>query len=80
MVVLPLFWDQYDNAQRVDETRFGVRLPTYTFEPADLTGAIDRLLAGNLPRRLSEIGAEIRSRDGVARAGEAIEAVGLAAR
>ena len=32
MVVLPLFWDQYDNAQRVDETGFGVRLPTYAFE------------------------------------------------
>ena len=29
MVVLPIFWDQHDNAQRVDETGFGVRLPTY---------------------------------------------------
>src|SRR5206468_9303396 len=29
MVALPLFWDQYDNAQRVDETGFGVRLATY---------------------------------------------------
>ena len=45
MIVLPLFWDQYDNAQRVDETGFGVRLPTYAFEPEQLTGAIDRLLA-----------------------------------
>src|SRR4051812_38780936 len=29
MVVLPLFWDQYDNAQRVAETGFGIRLDTY---------------------------------------------------
>ena len=33
MIAMPVFWDQYDNAQRVDETGFGVRLPTYTFEP-----------------------------------------------
>ena len=45
MVVLPLFWDQHDNAQRVDETGFGVRLPTYAFEPDQLAGAIDRLVA-----------------------------------
>jgi UDP:flavonoid glycosyltransferase YjiC (YdhE family) len=76
MIVLPLFWDQYDNAQRVDETGFGVRLPTYAFEDGDLRGAIDRLLGGDLPRRMAEIGAEIRAKDGVARAAEAIEAVG----
>ena len=45
MIVLPLFWDQVDNAQRVDETGFGVRLPTYDFRDAELTGAIDQLLA-----------------------------------
>jgi MGT family glycosyltransferase len=81
MVVLPLFWDQYDNAQRVDETGFGVRLPTYTFEPSELTGAIDRLLGDvALRTRLAGIGAEIRARDGVAKAAAAIEAAGLAAR
>ena len=45
MVVLPLFWDQYDNAQRIHETGFGARLPTYACEPGELRAAIDRLLA-----------------------------------
>jgi UDP:flavonoid glycosyltransferase YjiC (YdhE family) len=81
MVVLPLFWDQYDNAQRVDETGFGVRLPTYGFEPDELTGAIDELVGNvELRTRLAGIGAEIRARDGVAKAAAAIESVGLAAR
>jgi MGT family glycosyltransferase len=47
MVVLPLFWDQYDNAQRMDELGFGKRLPTYAFEPEQLSGAIDGLLGGS---------------------------------
>ena len=44
MVALPLFWDQYDNAQRVHETGLGIRLDTYGHDGAELTGAIDRLL------------------------------------
>jgi MGT family glycosyltransferase len=78
MIVLPLFWDQYDNAQRVDETGFGVRLPTYAFGDADLRGAITRLIGDvGLRNRLASIGAEIRAKDGVAKAAEAIEAVGV---
>ena len=34
MVVLPIFWDQYDNAQRMHETGLGVRLATYECEAA----------------------------------------------
>src|SRR5690349_24833401 len=54
-------------------------LRTYAFEPAELTGAIDRLLGDvELRTRLAGIGARIRARDGVAKAAAAIEAVGLA--
>jgi hypothetical protein len=45
MVVLPLFWDQHDNAQRLDETGLGIRLDTYAHAPEELTAALDRLLA-----------------------------------
>jgi len=81
MVVLPLFWDQYDNAQRVDETGFGRRVATYAFADDELRRAIDELLANvELRTRLAGVGAEIRARDGVARAAAAIEEVGLTAR
>ena len=80
-VLLPLFWDQYDNAQRVDETGFGVRLPTYAFADDDLRGAIDRLLRDvDLRGRMARNGAEIRAKDGVAKAADAIETTGLAGR
>ncbi len=76
MIVLPLFWDQYDNAQRVDETGFGVRLRTYDFADDELHGAIERLLASPIRGRLGDISRQIRTRDGVAGAADAIAAVG----
>jgi MGT family glycosyltransferase len=76
MVVLPLFWDQVDNAQRVHETGLGVRLPAYDFEHAQLTGAIDALLANSaLHDRLAAMSRRIRSQSGTARAASMIEAV-----
>ena len=42
MILLPLFWDQYDNAQRVHEPGYGGRLDTYTFTPEELTGLNSR--------------------------------------
>jgi UDP:flavonoid glycosyltransferase YjiC (YdhE family) len=74
MIVLPLFWDQYDNAQRVDERGYGVRLDTYGFSDADLFGAIDRLLADKeLRDRIEADGAAIRSFDGLRVAADLIE-------
>jgi MGT family glycosyltransferase len=76
MIVLPLFWDQVDNAQRVDETGFGVRLPAYDFDDAELIGAIDRLVADRaLHARLAAISHSIRSHRGTERAASLIESV-----
>lgn len=79
MVLLPLFWDQYDNAQRMDELGFGIRLATYAFTDAELHGAVDRLLADTeLRARLDGIGRAIRERDGLTAGADVIEQVGLA--
>ena len=76
MILLPLFWDQYDNAQRVHETGFGIRLATYAFDDAQLTGAIDQLLANHeLRSRLAAIGADIRAHSGVTKAADLLERV-----
>jgi MGT family glycosyltransferase len=78
MVVLPLFWDQVDNAQRLDETGFGVRVPTYEFEAGDLTGAIDRLMGDRaLQRRLAAISARLQAHPGTSLAADLIEQVAL---
>jgi MGT family glycosyltransferase len=74
MILLPLFWDQYDNAQRVHETGFGVRLPTYAFEAAEMTAAIDRLLGDDvLHARLAAISTRLRANPGTVRAADLIE-------
>jgi MGT family glycosyltransferase len=76
MIVLPLFWDQVDNAQRVDETGFGRRLSTYGFEDAELTGAVDELLADDgLAQRLSAMSRRIQATSGTVRAADLIERV-----
>ncbi len=76
MVVLPLFWDQYDNAQRVDETGFGVRLATYEHEPAELRAAIDRLLDdAALADHLDAVSRRLRATPGTERAADLIEAL-----
>jgi MGT family glycosyltransferase len=76
MIVLPIFWDQHDNAQRVHETSHGVHLQTYSFEDQDLVGAIDRLLGDeSLRRRLKAASARLQARPGTRRAADLIEEV-----
>ncbi len=76
MVVLPLFWDQYDNAQRLDETGLGVRLDTYRHS-SRRTDRGDRPPAGNaeLGRRLREMSRALRAAQGTERAADLIEQV-----
>jgi MGT family glycosyltransferase len=81
MIALPLFWDQYDNAQRIDETGFGVRLRTYDFEDAELIGAVERLLADTALRsRMDAIGQRVRAADGIGKAARLLSSLAAEAR
>jgi MGT family glycosyltransferase len=74
MVVLPLFWDQHDNAQRLDETGYGIRLDTYEHSGEQLLTAIERLLGDERlagPRRTTA--ARLQSLPGTERAADLIE-------
>lgn len=74
MVLLPLFWDQYDNAQRIDETGLGVRLDTYGHAPEELRAAVDRLLGdAAVAARLDEISRDLQAAPGTVKAADLIE-------
>jgi UDP:flavonoid glycosyltransferase YjiC (YdhE family) len=76
MIVLPLFWDQHDNAQRMDELGLGVRLATYEFSDAEMHGALDRLLGDQaLRERLAVAAGQIQARQGLRTAAQVIEQV-----
>jgi UDP:flavonoid glycosyltransferase YjiC (YdhE family) len=75
MVVLPIFWDQHDNAQRIEETGFGARLDTYRHGGEELADAIDRLLADTeLHSRLATTSKRLQAARGTERAADLIEA------
>jgi UDP:flavonoid glycosyltransferase YjiC (YdhE family) len=76
MIVLPLFWDQYDNAQRVHELGFGVRLATYTFTNEAMDAALTTVLDPVLRQRLTSVGERVRARDGLHHGADIIESVG----
>ena len=74
MVALPLFWDQYDNAQRVAETGYGIRLATYEFDDSELLEAVDRLIADEpLRGRMAAIAARVQASPGTVKAADLIE-------
>ncbi len=78
MILLPLFWDQYDNAQRMDELGFGVRLATYAFTDEEMDAALAHVLSPEVRAAAAARGEAIRAREGLVHGADVIEAVGRA--
>ena len=76
MIALPLFWDQHDNAQRIEETGFGRRLDTYGFGDEEISEAIDGLLGdAALAKRLRDVSSKLQASPGTERAADLIESL-----
>ncbi|CAF1451234.1 unnamed protein product [Adineta ricciae] len=74
LIVLPLFGDQFDNAQRIEEKGFGIRLSTYSCTEEELLNAIETLLADKqLEEKLKIISKETRESDNRTQIAQLIE-------
>ena len=74
MIVLPLFGDQFDNAQRIKEKGLGIHLNAYFCNEKELLNSIDQLLTDeNLAQKLKDISIRIRSSKSTIKASELIE-------
>ncbi|XP_025018079.1 uncharacterized LOC107369528 isoform X1 [Tetranychus urticae] len=62
VILMPLFFDQLDNAQRAHEKDVGIRIDTYYFQDSDLLDAIEKLLNDEpLKEKLAAISASLKS-------------------
>jgi UDP:flavonoid glycosyltransferase YjiC (YdhE family) len=62
MLIMPLFGDQYDNAQRLVDTGLGFRLNPFHCTEERLLSTVDRLVSGErLVNKVKAIGDRIRS-------------------
>jgi len=76
MIVMPLFADQFDNAQRIQEMGFGRRFNPFYCDENELLQAVDDLLSDrDLAQKTRSVSERIRSSDSRIRAAELIEKI-----
>jgi UDP:flavonoid glycosyltransferase YjiC (YdhE family) len=79
MIVMPIFWDQHDNAQRVHEAGYGIRVPTYSCSADQLEAAIATVLHDReLRSRTTAAGERLRRSPGTTTAADLIEQLAVA--
>ena len=74
MIVMPLFADQFDNAQRVHEKGFGLRMDAFSCSEEELLEVIEKLLNDKeLKNRLSIASKRMENSDSIVKASQLIE-------
>ena len=74
LIVMPLLADQYDNAQRVHDKGFGIRLDAYQCSEEELLNAIESLLNNKeLNEKLIKISQRIQTDNSLAKLPQMIE-------
>ena len=74
MIVMPLMGDQYDNAQRVHEKKFGVRIDPDHLTEEQILETIEKLLNDNqLKNRLKTASKRMTNSQGLVKASQLIE-------
>ena len=78
ILVLPLFCDQLDNGQRVEETGMGIQFQPYDVTEQELLSGIDKLLGDELlEKRMIATSKRMQASKSQARAAELLENVAL---
>ncbi len=76
MIVMPLFGDQFDNAQRIIEKSLGIHLNAYYCAEEELLESIERLLNDKeLSQKLKKISERIQSSENTVKASQLIESL-----
>ena len=74
LIIMPLLFDQFDNAQRVHEKGFGIRLNAHQCTKQELTNAINKLIYDDqLALRMKKIAQRIQDQVKLEKVGELIE-------
>jgi UDP:flavonoid glycosyltransferase YjiC (YdhE family) len=74
MIVMPLFMDQFDNAQRIAEKGFGVKLDAYECSDEQLLAAVEKVLADKqMAFKLQKISKEMMSSNNIMTAVKLVE-------
>ena len=74
MIIMPLYVDQFDNAQRVHEKGFGLRLNAHRCTKEELNNAINKLIYDDeLSLKMKKIAQRVQSQVKSGKVGELIE-------